>query len=161
MHFIFFLFSAVSALKIRSVVDRRSSRLFAMVPKVKNVPISDFYHGVDEHLIKDVYVSEDLTKIYYKEPVPLEEADPFDKTNNPRDPENNDNVLVFKSITTNPPVTTKLMEYSEKANVHTEFISIPPNPVQQVFNAVGGPLDFFFMSFFLFFIGFISIICWN
>jgi cell division protease FtsH len=113
---------------------------------IKPTSISEFYKGIDEHKIDEINVLEDMTKIYYKETIALDQVDPIDKYN-PRDPENDDSVYVFKSINTNPLVANKLMEYSEKHNIRSEFISIPPDPIKDVISFAGNAGNFIIMSF--------------
>jgi cell division protease FtsH len=142
--------SIVSGFRIQT--GSRIQRHYSHNPRIINVPLNDFYKNIDENKIDELSVSDDFKHIYYKESVPANEVDEYDKTN-PRDPVSQDNVFLFKSVNANPLLTDKIVDYANKKDIKFSFISVPSNPISQIGATLTNSFDFLFMSFFLFLIG--------
>ena len=117
-------------------------------PRLVKVPIQEFYETMDSKNIHSITVSDDFQHIYYTQSIDAREADDGNK-NNPRDPSDPNQVLLFKEINTNPEITKHIIRVSEEKHLKTAFVHLTENPFNQLFSAAAGSFEFAFMSFFV------------
>ena len=92
----------------------------------KGESMSQLYNQIDNKKIDEIYVSNDLKKIYIKE-------------NN----KENDNIFNYKTIESNPYLTNKLIEKSEEKEINTYVMQTPTNFLQNSLNTFSGVVNGF------------------
>jgi cell division protease FtsH len=97
--------------------------------RATQVPLSNVYENIQNHNVDDIYFSEDLKLIYYKEK------------------SDDENPVIYKVAMSNPIITDKVIDFSERNDLHPMFLVNPPNPVADTFRAVGDTFNFLFTPF--------------
>jgi cell division protease FtsH len=107
-----------STTSLRSYTYRPSSRYSSRYayPQIQTGSLAELYKGIDEKRIEDITITNDLSKIYYREVENKDSEEP-----------------VFHVATSNPIMVDRVIDYSEKHNVYTSFV----DPPQGLFQSAG------------------------
>jgi hypothetical protein len=107
-----------STTSLRSYTYRPSSRYSSRYayPQIQTGSLAELYKGIDEKRIEDIKITNDLSKIYYREVENKDSEEP-----------------VFHVATSNPIMVDRVIDYSEKHNVYTSFV----DPPQGLFQSAG------------------------
>lgn len=102
--------------------------------RAKPATLGNFYENIAKQNIDNVYFSEDLKYIYFQE----------------KKDEDGDEPPSFRAAISNPLMTDRVIDASEKNGVHPTFLQNPPNPVVDTVRAIGDGFNFLFPPFLLF-----------
>ena len=105
--------------------------------------LSNLYKNIENHEIKNVYFSENLKQVYFKDTTLCN-----DESSMPSDTTNECNG-VMKVVNSDPILTDKIIELSTKNNVNTVIMDTPYNIWNSGAKLVGSAVDFVIVSFFL------------
>ena len=108
----------------------------------KSESMSELYGEINNKKVNEIYVSNDLKKIYVKEDLPKDEVNDYGYNYN------------YKIIESNPYLTNKLIEKSEEKEISTYVMQTPSSFIQNGFNALSGVVNGFiipsiFLSIFI------------
>lgn len=108
----------------------------------KTESMSELYSEINNKKIDEIYVSNDLKKIYIKENLPEKEINDYGYNFN------------YKIVESNPYLTNKLIEKSEEKEISTYVMQTPTSFIQNGFNALSGLVNGFiipsiFLSIFI------------
>ena len=105
--------------------------------------LSNLYKNIENHEIKNVYFSENLKQVYFKDTTLCN-----DESSIPSDTTNECNG-VMKVVNSDPILTDKIIALSTKNNVNTVIMDTPYNIWNSGAKFVGSAVDFVIVSFFL------------
>jgi cell division protease FtsH len=104
--------------------------------RAKPSTIGSLYENLDHKNVDKVYFSEDLKYVYFQEITD----------------EDGEEIPAFRMAVSNPLMTDRIIETTEKNGIHPIFLQNPPNPVVDTVRAIGDGLNFLFPPFILFLI---------
>jgi cell division protease FtsH len=104
--------------------------------RAKPATIGNLYENLDKKNVDTVYFSEDLKYVYFQEV----------------NDEDGEEIPAFRMAVSNPLMTDRIIETTEKNGIHPIFLQNPPNPVVDTVHAIGDGLNFLFPPFVLFLI---------
>jgi cell division protease FtsH len=104
--------------------------------RAKPATIGNLYENLDKKNVDTVYFSEDLKYVYFQEV----------------NDEDGEEIPSFRMAVSNPLMTDRIIETTEKNGIHPIFLQNPPNPVVDTVKAIGDGLNFLFPPFVLFLI---------
>lgn len=112
------------------------------VLRTKPATIDSFYKNLEKQNIDKVYFSEDLKNVYFQEK--------YD--------EDGLEIPAYRTIVSNPLMTDRIIERSEKSEIYPIFLQNPPNPVSETVKFIGDSANFLFtpLIFFLVLRSFVS-----
>jgi cell division protease FtsH len=98
------------------------------ISRARSAPLSNVYENIENRNIENLYFSQDLNYIYYQE----------------KEKETDDAPMPYKVALSNPILTDKIIDYSEKNDIHPMFLINPPNPVTDTVRFIGDAANFLF-----------------
>jgi len=101
--------------------------------RAKPVTLGNLYENIEKKNVENMYFSEDLKYIYFQE----------------KEDEDGDE-LVYRMAVSNPIMTDRIIEVSEKTGVHPIFLQNPQNPIVDTLRAIGDGFNVLFPSLLLF-----------
>jgi cell division protease FtsH len=104
--------------------------------RAKPSTIGSLYENLDHKNVDKVYFSEDLKYVYFQE---VKDED-------------GEEIPAYRMAISNPLMTDRIIETTEKNGIHPIFLQNPPNPVVDTVRAIGDGLNFLFPPFILFLI---------
>jgi len=104
--------------------------------RAKPSTIGSLYENLDHKNVDKVYFSEDLKYVYFQE---VKDED-------------GEEIPAYRMAVSNPLMTDRIIETTEKNGIHPIFLQNPPNPVVDTVRAIGDGLNFLFPPFILFLI---------
>ena len=99
----------------------------------KSESMSELYKDINTHKIDEIYVSNDLKKIYIKEYLPDDKINDFGYNYN------------YKVVESNPYLTNKLIEKSEEKDINTYVMQTPTSFIQNSFSAFSSVVNGFIL----------------
>ncbi len=99
----------------------------------KSESMSELYKDIKTHKIDEIYVSNDLKKIYIKEYLPDDKINDFGYNYN------------YKVVESNPYLTNKLIEKSEEKEINTYVMQTPTSFIQNSLSAFSGVVNGFIL----------------
>jgi len=99
----------------------------------KQESISELYKDIDKQTINEIYVSNDLKKIYIKENLNEEQMKEYGYKYN------------YKVVESNPYLTNKLIEKTENTEINTFVMQTPTSVIQSGLNAFSGVVNGFIL----------------
>ena len=113
-------------------LNKKTNLNMAMNPEdFKSESMSDLYGQINNKKINEIYVSNDLKKIYVKENLPKNEVNDYGYNYN------------YKIVESNPYLTNKLIEKSEEKEISTFVMQTPSSVLQNGLNAFSGVVNGF------------------
>lgn len=106
------------------------------IMRAKQAPLSNVYENIENHNIENMYFSQDLNYIYYQE----------------KEGENDENPPSYKVAISNPVITDRIIDYSEKNDLHPLFLVNPSNPAADAVRFIGDSFNFLFTPFLVLFV---------
>jgi cell division protease FtsH len=88
--------------------------------RAKPVTLGNLYENIEKKNVENMYFSEDLKYVYFQE----------------KEDEDGDE-LVYRMAVSNPIMTDRIIEVSEKTGVHPIFLQNPQNPIVDTIRAIG------------------------
>ena len=104
--------------------------------RAKPSPLSNVYENIENHNIENMYFSQDLNYIYYQE----------------KKGETDDDPPSYKVAISNPVITDRIIDYSEKNDLHPLFLVNPSNPAADAVRFIGDSFNFLFTPFLVLFV---------
>ena len=104
--------------------------------RARQAPLSNVYENIENHNIENMYFSQDLNYIYYQE----------------KEKETDETPLPYKVAISNPVVTDRIIDYSEKNDIHPLFLVNPSNPAADALRFIGDSFNFLFTPFLVLFV---------
>lgn len=101
--------------------------------RAKPVTLGNLYENIEKKNVENMYFSEDLKYVYFQE----------------KEDEDGDE-LVYRMAVSNPIMTDRIIEVSEKTGVHPIFLQNPQNPIVDTIRAIGDGFNVLFPSLLLF-----------
>lgn len=103
--------------------------------RTKPSTIDSFYKNLEKQNVDKVYFSEDMKNIYFQE---IDDEDGLE-------------IPAYRTILSNPLMTDRIIERSEKNDIYPVFLQNPPNPVSETVKFIGDSVNFLFtpLIFFL------------
>lgn len=98
----------------QKIRPRSTIAMWSQSPRMVPGQVGDLYRRLDQNDVDDVSISTDLTKVLY-----------HSKANGYRED-------VIRSFRTNPLVADRILERAEEKNIHTTFVEIPTNPIENL-----------------------------
>ena len=131
--FIFFnlIISSDSFFIPKQLSNRYNSMLKMNPDDFKKESMSELYNEINKKKIDEIYVSNDLKKIYVKENLPKEQVNEYGYNYN------------YKIVESNPYLTNKLIEKSEEKEISTYVMQTPSSVFQNGLNAFSGVVNGF------------------
>jgi len=121
----------------KNIKPQRNNKLNAFqfnnpVPQSK-VSYNKLVENIENNKVDDIYFSEDLRKIYTKT-------------------ENNQNEIISTITISNPTLSSKIIDLTDKKNINTIVIEQQPNIFTQIIGTAGNIFDFFFIGYIILFV---------
>jgi len=129
MKFWFFAFIFISFSKAAPIKN-------VGIMRAKPSPLSNVYENIENHNIENMYFSQDLNYIYYQE----------------KEGENDKDPPSYKVAVSNPVITDRIIDYSEKNDLHPLFLVNPSNPASDALRFIGDSFNFIFTPFLVLFV---------
>ena len=125
--FLLFLFFNINdSFKVNKIFN--SNLKLYMSDKYNFESISELYHDISNNKINEIYISNDLKKVYVKE-----------------NKINDDNNFNYKIVTINPFLTNKLIEKTENTQINTYVMETPNNLIQNGFGLINNVFNGFIL----------------
>ena len=106
------------------------------IMRAKPSTLSNVYENIENHNIENMYFSQDLNYIYYQE----------------KEGENDEDPPSYKVAVSNPVITDRIIDYSEKNDLHPLFLVNPSNPAADALRFIGDSFNFLFTPFLVLFL---------
>ena len=120
-----------------NIKHQRNSKLnafqFNSPVQQSKVSYNKLVENIENNKVNDIYFSEDLRKIYTKT-------------------ENDENEVISTITTSNPTLSSKIIDLTDKKNINTIVIEQQPNIFTQLIGTAGNIFDFFFIGYIILFV---------
>lgn len=120
-----------------NIKPQRNSKLnafqFNSPVQQSKVSYNKLVENIENNKVNDIYFSEDLRKIYTKT-------------------ENDENEVISTITTSNPTLSSKIIDLTDKKNINTIVIEQQPNIFTQLIGTAGNIFDFFFIGYIILFV---------